>query len=191
MKVSAIIPAAGNSERMGTCKTLLTFHNGTTFADHLCEFFTGNGCSPVILIVNAAFAANRPVPDNVLQVINSRVHLGRFHSIQLGIQHVPEDVACFIQNVDNPYTEPGLLSLLINAIEPGNYAVPVYKGKAGHPILLGSNIVRTIRGRHGDADFREILRQFTRIEIPHPSDQILWNINTPADYKEFLCREHK
>ena len=191
MKFSAIIPAAGNSERMGTCKTHLTFQNGTTFADHLGASFLRYGCSPVILIVNAAFAANRPVLHKVLQVINSKVHLGRFYSIQLGIQHVPEDTACYIQNVDNPYLEPGLLSLLINAVEPGNYAVPVYKEKAGHPILLGSKIVSTIRGHHGDADFREILRQFTRIEVTYPGDQILWNINTPADYKEFLRREQE
>ena len=191
MKVSAIIPAAGNSGRMGTCKTRLTFQNGTTFADHLSESFLRYGCSPVILIVNAAFAANRRVPDNVLQVINSQVHLGRFYSIQLGIQYVPEDTACFIQNVDNPYVVPGLLSLLINVLEPDNYAIPVHDGKAGHPILLGSKIVRTIRGHHGAADFREILRQFTRIEVPYSGDQILWNINTPADYKEFLRREQE
>ncbi len=191
MNISALIPAAGNSGRMGTSKALLTFQNGTTFTDHLCHFFADYGCSPVILVVNPEFSANQPLPDQALQVINRQVHLGRFHSIILGIQHVPADAACVIQNVDNPFLENDLLTLFVNAVEPVSYVVPVHNGKAGHPILLGSNIVRTIRGHQGDADFREILRHYTRTEVPYPGDQILWNINTPAEYNEFLRREQE
>jgi molybdenum cofactor cytidylyltransferase len=118
-------------------------------------------------------------------VVNHQVERGRSWSIKLGIDCVPAGHGCFIQNIDNPSAEPALLKSLHSVIKSDGYVVPVYNGKGGHPVLLGRFVVDHIRTLKDEFDFRDVLKQFTRIEIPWNGDGILWNINTPADYKKF------
>ena len=117
--------------------------------------------------------------------MNRNLENGRSWSIHLGLQQVLPGAACFIQNIDNPFLGKLLLEKLLSAVPADGYSVPVYKGRGGHPMLLGSGVADTLRRWSGLTDFREELRRFNRIEVPYPDERILWNINTPEDYKEF------
>ncbi len=185
MPVSAIIPAAGNSGRMGTQKTLLSFGNGTNFTGYLVNFLRDYGCNPIILIVNELFNPETLPAGDQITVVNHQLEKGRRWSIHLGLKQVPESSACFIQNIDNPFLEHTLLDELLRSGIPDGYAVPVCHGHGGHPVLLGKNVVDFFRRNPDVTDFRKALQCFTRIEIPYPDERILWNINTPDDYKEF------
>ena len=186
LSFSAIIPAAGNSGRMGCNKAFLQTREGLTFARHLVNFFELYGCKPVILVVNDQFCLTGFHGENMSTVINHEPEKGRSRSIHLGIQRVPQGRACFIQNIDNPFVEPGLIDRLAVPLTPDGYSVPVYDGHGGHPVLLGSKVVDFLRHQTGSYDFREVLQLFNRVEIPFPDERILWNINTPDDYKEFI-----
>ncbi len=184
--VSAIIPAAGNSGRMGTHKALLEYGNGHSFANHLVGCFYNYGCNPVVLVINEQCDSTPVQFQNLVKVVNRHTEKGRSWSIRLGLNHVPEQSACFIQNIDNPFLEPRLLDKLFESVTPDGYAVPVYQGQGGHPILLGNSVVDYFRQHGNIKDLRKILSRFNRIEVPYPDDRILWNINTPDDYKEFM-----
>jgi CTP:molybdopterin cytidylyltransferase MocA len=185
LPVSAIIPAAGNSGRMGTQKTLLSYGNGTNFTSYLVNFFRDYGCNKTVLIVNEGFNSGVLPACDITTVVNHQLEKGRSWSIHLGLKQVPESSACFIQNIDNPFLEHNLLDELRKSVLPDGYAVPVCHGHGGHPILLGENVVDFLRRNPDVADFRKALQCFTRIEIPYRDERILWNINTPDDYKEF------
>ena len=184
--VSAIIPAAGNSIRMGKHKALLRHYNHMSFAGHLINIYRQSGCSPVVVVVNEEVESDIFQTDGAVVVINKEVAMGRSHSIRLGSYQIQEGCHCFIHNVDNPFLELLLIEKLRDAITPDRYAVPVYNGKAGHPVLLGSLIVDDIRRRPSHMDFKEVLSSFQRIEVTFPDERIFWNINTPDDYMEFL-----
>jgi len=182
---SAIIPAAGISGRMGRDKIFLPAGAGVTFAGHLINGFVGYGCSPVVLVVNDQTDTSQLNHDELLIEVNHHVNLGRNHSIELAIRHVPPGFGCFIQNVDNPFIEDGLLDKLVRATVPDGYAVPVYRGKGGHPIALGREVVEFLREQEGLPDLRQVLQKFSMAEVPYPDERVLWNINTPEDYDNF------
>ncbi len=186
ISISAIIPAAGNSTRMGGDKALLSIREGVTFAGHLVNCFGVFGCKPVILIVNEKSDPSRFQSEQVITVVNHALEKGRSWSLLLGLKQVPADHACFIQNVDNPFLDPELLDLLIGSLPADGYAVPVFQGRGGHPILLGSKAVDLFRLKEELPDFRQVLQQMRRTEVDFPDERILWNINTPHDYKQFL-----
>ncbi|MDP1622848.1 MAG: NTP transferase domain-containing protein [Bacteroidales bacterium] len=183
---SAIIPAAGISGRMGSDKALLPDGHGMTFAGNLVKSFLDHGCNPVVMVVNEQFDTSCFDEKNLVMVVNRNLERGRSWSIQLGLKVVPEGKVCFIQNIDNLFVAPSLLDLLLASVSSGNYSVPVCKGRGGHPMLLGGGVVDFFRKLKDIPDFRQELKRFTRVEVPFPDERILWNINTPADYHEFI-----
>jgi CTP:molybdopterin cytidylyltransferase MocA len=183
--VSALIPAAGVSDRMGKDKALLPYGNGLCFAENLINCFSNYGCNPVVLVVNETFDTAQLRNCDFMQVINHNLDLGRSYSIHLGLQLIPKGTSCFIHNIDNPFIEKKLLYNLMEAIEPDNYTVPVFEGKRGHPVLLGKSAAEHLRGQPFSMDFRDKLKKFPGIEVSWPDKRILWNINTPEDYIRF------
>ena len=173
---------------MGSDKALLSVGNGKTFANHLVGCFGKYGCKPVVLVVNEQFDIAPFNAESLVTVVNHNLEKGRSWSILLGLKQVPRGCACFIQNIDNPFLEPGLLDKLFGSVVPDGYAIPVYHGRGGHPILLGCNVVDFLRQQQELPDFRQALKQFRKVEVPHHDKQILWNINTPDDYEEFIRR---
>lgn len=171
---------------MGSDKAMLANGRGFTFAGHLVNCFGAYGCKPVVLVVNSQFDASPFKGENIVTVVNHHLEKGRSWSIHLGLKHVPQGSACFIQNIDNPFLEPGLLDILLGSAPPDGYAVPVSPGGGGHPVLLGEKVVDWFRQEPDYPDFRDSLRRFTRTGVSFPDERIRWNINTPGDYKEFI-----
>jgi len=186
MLISAVIPAAGLSQRMGSAKTTLTTEKKLTFAGHLVDVFTAFGCNPVIMVVNEEFnPATCPTGDAII-VLNRRLDKGRSWSILLGLKRVPEYHACFIQNVDNPFLELSLLEVLAGAVTGNSHVMPIFQGHGGHPLLLGSEVVDHLRNMDELPDFRQELKSFAGYKIPYHDERILLNINTPADYRAYI-----
>jgi molybdenum cofactor cytidylyltransferase len=186
IQVSAILLAAGNSGRMGSDKAQLQAGNGFSFAGKLVKGFTEFGVHPLVMVVNKNIDLSELYPTQIVITLNEHLEKGRSWSILLGMKNVPGDCPCFLQNIDNPYIENELMDMLLDAVRPDCYVVPVYEGRGGHPVLLGEQIVNYLKNLNDLTDFREVLKQFIRVEIPFPDERILWNINTPDDYTRFL-----
>jgi molybdenum cofactor cytidylyltransferase len=185
-RYSVIIPAAGQSIRMGIDKALLPFGNGTCFAENIMTCFSQSGCNKIVLVIKQAQDISVLKDLEFITVINDNIKLGRSYSIYLGLQSVPEGNSCFIHNIDNPFLELPLLDCLLEEVRNEGYAVPVWKGKSGHPVILGKGVADHIRRQPCTMDFREQLKGFSRIEVPYHDKRILWNINTPGDYLQFV-----
>ncbi|MEI7663815.1 MAG: NTP transferase domain-containing protein [Bacteroidota bacterium] len=188
---SAVILAAGNSGRMGRDKALLPFGDGLNFASHLVKSFSQYGCHPMVVVVNEKFDASLLGTKNHCLVVNRHLEKGRAWSVRLGLEQIPRGQACFIQNIDNPFVNPGLLGKLLKSAIPDGYSVPVYNSRGGHPILLGYKVVEFIRRQSELIDFRGVLQHFIRVEVQFPDERILWNINTPDDYDELIRQEQQ
>lgn len=186
--ISVLILAAGNSERMGQSKDTLPYGNGLTFAGQLISAYSQSGYGPIIMVVNERFNVNFTIEKMVQFVINHHVDRGRSWSIHLGLQHIPSGHSCFIQNIDNPFADAGLLLQMSAAIMPERYIVPVFNGKGGHPVLLGNKVVDQLRKKSSIPNLREALEENERFEVVSPDDRILLNINTPEAYHNF-CKQ--
>jgi molybdenum cofactor cytidylyltransferase len=183
---SVIIPAAGASSRMGSPKPKLRLQNGNTFAGYLLKVYAEFGADPVVIIVNKESDLKGCDNGTAIVVENNHVDLGRSYSIKLGLMKTGNNRKCFIQNIDNPYFDKSLLTLLLGNIQEDSYLIPVFNGKGGHPVLLGEKIIADLKGKDPFGDFREVLSCYKRIEIPWSDPGILLNINSPSDYRKYI-----
>lgn len=190
-KTSALILAAGESSRMGIPKFMLNYDDKYTFLEKIIEQYTEFGCKEIRIVLNQQGAEvickrESDIIDNKQIVLNSFPELEKFYSIQIGLRALVETDRIFIHPVDNPFVIPLVLSRLINNYDKGDYQVPTFKNKGGHPVLISGKIrEEIIKLDNTDIIFKDFLTNFTqfRVEVEHP--EILININTEADYFKF------
>jgi CTP:molybdopterin cytidylyltransferase MocA len=171
---------------MGSDKALLPYGKGLSFAENLIMNYSEFGARPIVMVVNNMLDLSGFDASQFVTVVNEHTDWGRSYSILLGTKRIPKDCACFLHNIDNPFIGTELLRLMLSTNMPDSYSVPVYEVRGGHPVLLGKGIVDYLQNLDEVPDFREVLKQFNRVEVPYSDEQILWNINTPVDYERFI-----
>lgn len=186
---TALILASGFSERMGAPKALLKWDAHTTFIERICKQFTDAGCTHVVCTLNAhtyVQCAALSLPGQVTLVLNRHPELGRLYSIQSGLKALPESSCCFVHNVDNPFVNTRIISLLYEARSLQHWCAPVFDGKSGHPVLLPRTVLNQVMAQTDlSLSLKDILSSFTRKDVRVPDDAVLRNINSPEDYLRY------
>jgi len=189
---SVVILAGGNSQRLDIPKPFLPFDSDTTFLEKIVNEYSAFGCEEIIAVLNKKFFSKEffnKLQDilNVNFVSNEHPDLGRFYSLKLGINAMQNNSFCFIQNVDNPFIDSALLNELYKSRIDEGFAVPVYKGKRGHPVIIGNQIITRIKSEKDDTlNIRNLLNEYKAIEIETNNDKVLANINTANDYRNYF-----
>jgi molybdenum cofactor cytidylyltransferase len=194
--VSCVILSAGDSGRMGMHKALLPFgHEKMAFLEKISASYQQAGIDQQIVVINKSLhrilkSTRLSLPAEVEFVINPYPENGRFYSLQSGMMKVGAGSYVFIQNADNPFTEPELLINMIENKTKAGVITPCFAGKAGHPVLINPVVCESIRAcKNPDARLDYFLRDFPSFNVESNNSRILVNINTPADYtKEFEGR---
>lgn len=188
-KLGVIILAGGNSSRFGKPKPFLEFSQGLTFIEKLVNEYEKFSCEKIAVVLNSELMNSffELYPDNFrdkLNVIsNTKPELGRFYSIKLGAEQLEDTDYCFIQNIDNPFTDFDTLSLLYNSRNTDSYISPYFEDKGGHPVLLPNMIIEKIKQETNlEINTKVFLRKFKKISVSVSNDKILANINTPVEY---------
>lgn len=185
---SCVILAAGLSNRMGKKKPLLRFNNELTFLEKIVSVYKSWGVEKPVVVVNrdVLFKINQLKSqwlEDCKFVLNQHIGYGRFYSIKLGLQNIMKNLPVFIHNVDNPFVNHCVLQLLFNQLGKGDFAVPVYKGKGGHPVLLSEKVITDIIAeKKHDLNFRDFLKGYSRQEVEVDDETVLVNINTVEEY---------
>ena len=184
---SVVILAAGLSERMEKPKHGLMFSEDKTFLEHIISVYQKYSVSSIIIVLNESFKPSQIDFDNsVKTVINHNPEFGRFHSIQLGLKET-KNAAVFIQNVDNPFVNPGLLMGLQDNLKDHDFVVPVFEGRGGHPIFLSRQTVESITKDYDkESHFNEVLKSFNRKDVVVNDPYVTVNINTSDDYQKYF-----
>jgi molybdenum cofactor cytidylyltransferase len=191
-QLPVIILAAGSSDRMGQPKPFLKWDKHTTFLEKLIMEYSSFEAREIIIVMNRegyekVKTETPAIVEYAKIVINEHPEKGRLSSIKLGLQYLKADKACYIQNADNPFVTSELLDAMDHLVESDACVVPIYQQKGGHPVLIGSKIIDYILSfEKDDADFRELLNNFRWIEVETDDKNILANINTLDDYKNYF-----
>ena len=186
--VSCIILSAGTSSRMGRHKALLNYDEDSTFIQRITNTYVQAGIEQIIVVVNAELFdllidMNLSLLHNVEFVINENPELGRFHSLQTGVQHLKPGSYCFFQNIDNPFTSESLVQLMINRKDEADLIIPVFQEKAGHPVLINGIVAQSILSADAtDVRIDHFLKQFHSLKIEVSDPAIRININSKEDY---------
>lgn len=191
--VSVVILAAGNSSRMNYPKLLLPFDDNRTFIEKIIDAYIDARVNQVVLVVNGdvenkvrAVLSSRYQSHLIQLVVNPFPARGRFFSIQLGLKKI-KDGLCFLQNIDNPFISGALLEEMIKSEMDSGYVVPACFNKGGHPVLLSGDIIKYLVLLEGfEHNLRYVLSSFTKVSMEWPDENILANINTRQEYRNYF-----
>jgi len=191
--ISAILLAAGESRRMGRSKQLLPWH-GKTLLQHSLESILNSAADETILVLgHEADRIGKSLPALPVKiVINPDYKQGMASSLRQGLLAMdPGSEAFLVLLADQPGIGPEIINTLIRTFrqaDPRRGIVrPVYRGRPGHPVLIGAQYLQEALQLQGDVGARRILMNHPGdiLEIAVDQDAVLRDIDTPEEYQKY------
>jgi CTP:molybdopterin cytidylyltransferase MocA len=171
MTTAALVLAAGGGQRFGGTKQLAIVR-GRPLLEHALAAVAG--VSPRVVVLGYAADEIRARVDlhGAEPVLCPEWEEGQAASLRCGLAAVGDADAVLVVLGD----QPGLTALAVEALlaAPGDEdAVRAsYDGEPGHPVLLRRSLLARAGELHGDAGFRDLLREARvgAVEVGHLAD---------------------
>lgn len=190
--ITAIIPAAGLSRRMGTNKLLLPFA-GQTIIAHVVQQLRASRIDQIFLVTrhdsSALCAALQNQP--VTYITNPLPDGDMLSSIRAALAQIsPDTTALLLALADQPSITADLVDQLIAAFDADSRAivVPTFNSRRGHPILFSARFRDEIMTSFDGTGLRGLLQahadQIRELPVSHSS--ILHDIDFPEDYRRAM-----
>ena len=192
-KISAILLAAGKSERMGAFKQLLPL-GGKTFVESCVDNLLASSAAEVIVVTGHNESAVRQVlaGRRVRFAYNPNYQLGMATSIIRGFEAVSgTSAAVMIALVDQPLVATAVIDKLISEYRASNslILIPRHNGKRGHPILMSTRLKHDVESMDLSEGLRAVIEthalDISYVEVD--SDSILVDFDYPEDYERIIA----
>ena len=196
MKSVAMVPAAGQSRRMGEPKLLKHLH-GEALINHTLRAWQASHVSQGVIVVRANDEPLQQHLQPLLQddlwdiVLADPAPAEMKDSILAGIDHIQrnrtmqdEDVL-LMAPADMPYLDPGIIDALLQAHESKNPVIlaPECQGKRGHPALFPWPFALAVAQLESDQGLNALWNQFPNRTITVVDSRSFLDMDTPADWK--------
>ena len=179
-----ILLAAGAGTRFGGGKLLAPLHGRPLVLHALAALQTA--ADDVIAVVrpgdDALHAILRGAGAQVL--VCPRAADGMGHSLACAARQVPAGCSVLVALGDMPAIQHDTMQRLRAALDAGAaVAVPVYRGRRGHPVGFAASFVPALTALDGDQGARALLLQHQAevLEVPVDDAGIVTDIDTPAE----------
>lgn len=190
-RVSALVLAAGASQRMpGRNKLLLPLAGKTVIAhtvDHLLQSKAGE---VIVVLGHEAEAVQRALSGReVAFTTNPNFSQGLSTSIIAGLQAASKSAQGFLISLaDQPLVTFAELNLLIQCfVYAGRRSIvaPVYQGRRGNPIIFDRCHLPEMLAISGDTGCKAILAQHPQrvLEVEMQTDHVLRDVDTVEAYE--------
>jgi len=187
VKLAAVVPAAGLSRRMGREKILLPFGRSTILETILEKLEAAQIEERVVVLrEDLPEAADRARRMRARVVLNPRPEEEMLLSIRLGLAAIPAgSEAVFIWPADHPAAAIATVELLGGKADPARALLPVYRGRRGHPALLGRDLLAAVASIPPHEGLRYLWRARAEavFEIAVDDPGVVLDLNTPEDYQ--------
>ena len=188
VRFAGLILAGGEGRRFGGPKAFARLPDGRTFLEVCCETLTAAGARPVAATLPPRHTGHE-VPG-LRQVPLPAPGLDMLGSLRWGLRHLisePAWDAVVVLPVDHPLV--GVPAILELVAVGASVVVPCYRGKHGHPILLGREVAgRVARDDLAGGTLRDILRAVGPVEAAVDDPGVVANCNTPEALRRWLER---
>ena len=178
---------------MGRPKQLLEWQ-GKTLPQHSLESLIGSAADETILVLgHEADRIRETLPALPIKiVVNPDYKQGMASSLRQGLLALdPASEAFLVLLADQPGIGPEIINTLIRTFQQADpkrgIVRPVYRGRQGHPVLIGVQYRKEALQLRGDVGARRILMNHPEdiLEVEVESDVILRDIDTPDEYREY------
>lgn len=198
VRVAAVVLAAGLSSRMeGAFKPLLPLAGSTVLGCAVEHLRQGGACHVLVVAGHQAEATRAQAARlGVPCVENPDYRQGMFTSVRAGLKALPEGFeAALVLPVDIPLVRPATVRALLERWDGQAVGYPTFAEERGHPPLLAARMVADVLDWDGREGLRGALeaveRSETVLEVPCADANILFDLDTPTDYREALRRAQR
>jgi CTP:molybdopterin cytidylyltransferase MocA len=88
--------------------------------------------------------------------------------------------------VDTPLVPEAVYRVL--AAADGAIRIPTYGARRGHPLFVSGSVIPAILREPDSSSLREFIRKTGFTQVPVDSENVLLDIDSPADHAELLRR---
>ena len=190
-KVSAILLAAGRSQRMGAPKPLLPVR-GRPAVVRCLEGLQGSQVADIVIVINpeggGIVEAVMGFPVRV--AVNEMPGSDMAGSVKAGLHLVNRDAtAVLVCLCDHPLVRPETIEAMVSlhARLPGTIVIPAWHGRRGHPTLFPRVVLEDL-GTF--ATLRDVIGHHNaKITLLDVDDEgVVLDMNTRGDYRRILDR---
>ena len=188
-KIWAIVLAAGKSTRMKQQKLLMPF-NGKTIVETVISKIIPVLKSNIMIVLGSNCNEIEPIIDQmqVQSCFNKNFEEGMLSSVVCGFNSLPDSAeAAIVFLGDQPQISTDVIQKVAEAWKHSDkgIVIPTFKGKRGHPVLIETNYKSDINLLDSSKGLRQLMIEnpddISEIEVAE--DEILRDIDTPADYQ--------
>lgn len=159
--VSALLLSGGISRRLGGVPKASLAVAGVPAIVRMARVVESVGLDPVVVVAPPDPSVLDPVVSDLsVSVVRSeRSRLGRTASIQEGLRELPSESDVLLWPVDHPFVEEGTVRALLTSRERdplGRWFVPRWRGRGGHPVLIGHELLRPILALPPTSPLRQV-----------------------------------
>lgn len=186
--VAAIIPAAGQSGRMGTPKQLLHVA-GKPMLLGIVDALLGGGVASAMVVANPALRERLPpFPPRVDIVINDDPQTQMIDSIRIGLASATGFMGYLICPCDAARIAADDVRRCVDAFmdTPDRIVIATHQGRRGHPMIFPADLAALVHSPECDAGLNQLARNRPQLvrEVACDSPGTTANVNTPAEYEK-------
>ncbi|HCK10822.1 MAG TPA: hypothetical protein DHW45_13175 [Candidatus Latescibacteria bacterium] len=187
--VSAVVLAAGKSERMGRLKQLLPFGKRTV-VETVTKTLQLVGCTEILVVLgHRASEIAHVLPNTVRTVVNEDYESGMFSSVLAGLNALDSQADGMLLLLgDQPQIRAGMVKAVIDRFAQSDegIVIPVVDGKRGHPVVIDvRRYGEEIRDLDGSEGLKPVMRGHLEDTgfVEMDDEAILRDLDTPEDYE--------
>ena len=199
MKSFAVIPAAGQSVRMGQQHKLLLPWNGRTVMDHVLEAWSQSQADRIVMVVRSDDTELQSVGENwprVEMVMPHHPPADMRSSVQLGLRQLRAVASptagdrWLVAPADLPTLGHELIDDVVTA---GRHAtgviVPRFGERRGHPVSFPWSMVDRVFELPADRGINSLIEDDAVEWLDLPPDEHPDDIDTPEEYSRAVLRQ--
>lgn len=194
MAIPLILLAAGESQRMGQPKGLVTLGDHIWLQLVVQDARASGVVSRIIVVTGSdsaayaqAIAAHR---IDVEQVVNPDPARGPFSSLQVGLGAAltagESDV--FVLPIDVPPAGSSVWERLYEAVGHEAAAVPSVEERGGHPVALSGKLATQITAMDPSGRLDHVLKQAKATRVYVGDARVCMNLNTPEAFTDYASK---
>jgi molybdenum cofactor cytidylyltransferase len=191
-RVTAVVLAAGQSQRMGRTKQLLTWR-GTTILGQTLQNLKRSAAHDILVISGhqAESVESIAASEGVSSIRNPQYATGEMlSSLKAAVKQLPGKVsAVLVALADQPMVEPEIVDRLLQAFWQGRgqLIAPVYEGQRGNPVLIGRLFFDELLGLPPEAAPKALLKRHEDelFLLPVETDSVLRDLDHLDDYRRW------
>ena len=198
MRRFAIIPAAGQSRRMGRPKLTMRWQ-GKPLITHLLEAWASSIVDQVVVVVRDDDVMLAELCDQAGAVVVQPLvpPPDMKTSVGHGLEKIRQDYSpgdedyWLLAPADMPSLRATHLNQVMRACDAsvGAIVVPVCGGRRGHPAAFPWTLAAEVRKLPEDAGLNRLVAQSSVVELPLQAEEILTDVDTPEDFQQLTDRD--